>query len=476
MLLLSGVNFLFAQGGVSSPLGIYGLENTTVAGTRSRAMGWSSIANTNDASALFGNPAMLTRLEQYDIRIGGVSSASTYSQRQEWYPNKVYATLSLLLEDRLIGISDTGQNQIALERKYDDIGPNWESKKSRIRPSYLAAAAPLTVSGMKMTIGVGYAEMIKLDHYFQNNNAMDPYIGTFRPEPYPRPVLGDTIRVRWYQNIRNREGSVYGITPGLSVELFEKISLGVSLTILDGSTDDSETRRARGLFRFATSSTGNFNVYFVDSIYYRQSLKGTSTYSGIRSTFGIGYDGGDYALGVVVKPGYMITRKFSGTLTTDSTGSPTTTQFSGTDWVKIPLTFAFGGSFLLSNRIRFAADYLVNDYSKTEYEQQNGFLTNPWLSGEMFRLGMEFTMMEELSVQCGYRENTQVFSGEGAPIIEDPVHGYGITAGIGLTFGMISLSTAYEYTELNFEDKWISNINYNKRIDHTIVAEAGIRF
>ena len=36
------------------------------------------------------------------------------------------------------------------------------------------------------------------DHYFQNNNALDPNIGTIRPEPIPRVQEGDSLMVNWY--------------------------------------------------------------------------------------------------------------------------------------------------------------------------------------------------------------------------------------------------------------------------------------
>jgi hypothetical protein len=476
LLFLAGVQPSRSQGGISDPLGFIGADNLSIAGTRARAMGWSSIGNANDATALFNNPALLSRLQDYEVRIGGISTSTTSSQRQEWYPDKVYATLSLLLEDRLVGISDTGQNQIVLERKYDDIGPNWSKERSRIRPSGIVGAVPLEVSGMRMTMAVGYSEMVNLDHYFQNNNAMDPYVGSHRPQPYPRPVLGDTTKVRWYQFIRQREGSIYGIVPAVSMTLFDDLSIGLSASILDGTSDDSQQRRERGFFRFATSSSGNFNVYFVDSVYYRQSLKGTSSYSGVQTTIGIGYEGGNYFLGLVLKPGYTITRKFSGTLMIDTAGSVTTQSVTLNEKLTLPFTYAFGGSFAISNRLRLAVDYLVNNYAETKMTTADGISMPPWLDGEMYRIGLEFYVMDELAVRCGFRENTQVFSGEGAPIVDDPVRGYGLTAGLGYSLGVVSMNVAYEYSRVKFEDKWISNINYNDRSGHTIVAEAGIRF
>ncbi|MFA6540063.1 MAG: hypothetical protein WCT99_00530 [Bacteroidota bacterium] len=476
LLLALGVQISNGQGGISIPLGPTGMENFTVSGVRSRAMGWSTIGNSNDASALFGNPAMLSSVKDLEIRFGGISSSTTLSQRQEWNPDKVYATLSLLLEDRLVGISDTGQNQITLERKYDNIGPNWEKKISRFRPGTFAAAIPFDLFGIHSTAAIGYSEAVNLDHYFQNNNTMDPYIGSHRPEPYPRPVLNDTIRVQWYQFIRQREGSIYGITPGLSITPFENFSIGLSATILTGTSDDYTQRNERGKFRFTTSSSGNFNVYFVDSVYYHETTSGTSTYSGLLTTIGFSYSGNNYTLGAVLKPGGTVTQKFSGTTTVDTTGSSLSHIVTATNDLHIPFTYAIGGSFKVAKNITIAIDYLFNKYSGAEYSSPAGSTTNPWLKGEIFRMGMEFLPIKQLALRCGYKEDTQIFSPEGAPIIEDPVKGYGLTAGAGINLGMITFDVAYEYSQLDFEDKWISNTNYTQRFDHTIAAETSIHF
>lgn len=460
--------------GVSDPLGIYGLDNFSAAGARSRAMGWTATAIGSDATSLFGNPARLARLEQYEVRIGGLAQRTKYSQRQEWYPDKVYATLSLMFENRLRGIIDTGQ--VKLQRGFDTIGPNWESEKTSTRPSLVAGAFPVEIAGMKMTLALGYSEIVNLNHYYQNNNALEPYVGSFNPEPYPRPSLGDTIRVRWYQYVRERTGEIYGVTPAVGVTLNENFDVGIAATILTGVTDDRERRQDRGLIRLTTSSTGNFNVHFVDSVHYEQSMTGTSTFSGVLTTIGLSYRSRDYSFGVTIRPGTTITQKVGGTVRIDTTGSSVVQTKSQTDKLELPLTYALGGSFGISERLRIAIDYVINKYGAATYVEGNGITSHPWLDGTMFRIGVEFQALDALVLRGGFREDTQVYAGEGAPIVSDPFRGYGLTAGFGLSVGLFSFDAAYEYSALKYEDRWLSNVNYNQRTGNSFVLETRVQF
>lgn len=471
---LFGVISTLQAQGVADPLGVRGLEQFTATGTRARSMGWTGIASGNDANSLFSNPARLARLSSYEFRAAGFSGSTMYSQKQEWMPDKVYATLSLMFENRLGGIIDTGQ--VKLQRAYDDIEPNWERENSDSGPASIVGAAPLEIAGLKATFAVGYNQVINVNQFYQNNNAMDPYVGSFRPEPYPRPALGETVKVQWFQYSRERKGFVYGITPGAAISLSDRFDIGISANVIQGSTDDIEKRNDRGRIRLATSSSGNYNVHFVDSVYYRHTVEGTSTYSGLLTTLGLSYRGGEYSFGIIVRPGGTITRQFEGTATKDTTGSITSKTVTSKDEMTYPFSFAIGGSFLISNRLLLAVDYTVSKFGSAEYAANGGTAIKPWLDGDMIRIGFEYQLIEEMKIRGGFREDTQIFSGEGAPIISDPIRGFGATAGAGLDFGMVMLDVAYEYAQLKYEDRWLSNVNYNERSSHSFAVEAGIKF
>ena len=181
----AGTQDIYAQG-VANPLGVYGMDRFVSPDVRTKGMGWAGTAAAENAGALFTNPALLTTVKSIDFRFSGSFSGVSYDQRQEWYPDKPYATLSLLFEDRLDGIVDTNSLQPRpLERGYDDIGPNWEKSNSAARPGAFVAAVPLELGGLRLVAAAGYGEAMNLDHYFQNNNALSPNIGSFQPAPIP---------------------------------------------------------------------------------------------------------------------------------------------------------------------------------------------------------------------------------------------------------------------------------------------------
>ncbi len=64
----------------AAPLTVQGLDQTTVAGVRSRGMGGTGIASLTDATALFLNPAGLGQLSATEIHAGGLFGSTDRSQ------------------------------------------------------------------------------------------------------------------------------------------------------------------------------------------------------------------------------------------------------------------------------------------------------------------------------------------------------------------------------------------------------------
>ncbi len=96
-LTLCGSSMVYAQP-AAGPLAVQGLEHTVLQGTRSRAMGGTAVASANDASALFSNPAALSRLRSFEIRAGGLTGQTQQQQIQEWVPYMSNPELSVLFE------------------------------------------------------------------------------------------------------------------------------------------------------------------------------------------------------------------------------------------------------------------------------------------------------------------------------------------------------------------------------------------
>ena len=155
---LSFASTLLAQP-AAGPLNIQGLDQFSIAGVRSRAMGGTGVASANDASALFLNPATLAP-SVMEIRAGGLFGATMRQQTQEWVPMRPIPGLSVLFEG-LTGTVKTpdslGRAGLPLsawstvQRQYDDIQPNWSRNSSGTQPLSLVAAMPLTLAGMSMS-------------------------------------------------------------------------------------------------------------------------------------------------------------------------------------------------------------------------------------------------------------------------------------------------------------------------------------
>ena len=98
--------FVSMAQGAGDPLTFQGMSQSVFPDVRGAGMGSATIASGRTASALFSNPAGLASIDAIDVRIGGVGISSWQRQAQEWIPNRMYAGLSILMEDKWAGIKD----------------------------------------------------------------------------------------------------------------------------------------------------------------------------------------------------------------------------------------------------------------------------------------------------------------------------------------------------------------------------------
>ena len=478
----------------AGPLTVQGLDHVVITGARARAMGGTSIANVFDATALFANPAALSRLSALEIRVGGLFENSQQQQDQNWIPTKDLPTLSVLFEGLTGGIKtpDSAGRPVTnpwlnVQRQYDNIGPNWSSTSSKTRPLSFAAALPLAVEGMKVVPAIGISRVIDLGNYYQNNNSMMPYVGQERPfVQWSNSV--DTIDINWYQFVRSREGSVYGITPGVSVTFLSGLTVGGSVAVLTGSSDDLEQRVERGHL-FVAVSNGKAKNFMLDTAYYSLTKSGTSKYSGTLLTLGLLYQQPIYSIGITVKPAMTLSRTWDrGVIGIDSTKKPFPVRIdslrsrsyheSGKDDVKFPLAYSVGFVLTPSERWTVAFDYEVRNLSNAEWTSQtNATATHPWVnSSAAWRLGAEYRVSDMLALRGGYHEDVQAFSPDGSAIVDKPASGEIYSLGAGFKFGTVFVDLAYEYSILKFQDIYQSNVNYNTREQHQFMMEVAYRF
>ncbi|MEM1115410.1 MAG: hypothetical protein AAF845_00220 [Bacteroidota bacterium] len=435
----------------AAPLSIQGLDRQEAVGARARAMGGVRASGLATSAALFSNPAALRHLTEAEARLGGGAVAQALSQDQTWVPNRLYLELSLIFEN-----DPTSPNPT---RAFDDITPDWDENLSSVRPTLGSVAVPLPFApgGVELTAGLGAAQVADLDHYFQNNNALDPNIGEIRPEPIPRIQDGDSLLVGWAQFSRQRTGAVYGITPALALAR-GPFSLGLSATVLTGSSDDTEQVLDRGEFtlrfqnRFSLAApTGGETV-----------VTGTSDVSGTRFALAGGFETGVLAFDAVWQPGYTLSREWS---RSDGT--------AGTDEVQFASAFTVGASVRPSDRLVVAADVDLRALGSAEVLYADSTeAVQPWVSGSTVHLGAEFQAFDGLALRGGYREQAQAFAPAGAALLDRPARADVFGAGVGLALGPVALDVTYELSSLRYEDLWLSNGNDNSVTRHAVFFEA----
>lgn len=459
---------------VAGPLTIQGLDGFGFQGARSRAMGGTGVASGNDVSVLFTNPAGLLSLDRPEVRAGGSFTAVRTRQTQQWIPNRFYAGLSLMCEDLTDGIRDPDplppNRADGVQRPYDDIGPNWSRESTEFRPTIAAAGAPFTIGDLRCAAGVGYARLADLTTYFQNNNALAPNIGAYRPAPLPVVTGTDSLKVQWYQFLRSRTGTLGGITPGVAAELPGGVSLGASATILTGSSEDREQRVERGLLTFF------YDKFRSDSISGVVTTNGTSTYTGVIPALGAILRQEVFTLGLSVRLPMTMTRYWERTIRTDTAGTSTVRTEEGKDLLEMPLAVSLGGVLHPGPTVDVTIDYDIRNNGDTRYTPAGGAALHPWLNGNTFRAGVEYRPAPWLDLRGGVRQTAAAFAAAGAALQDEPVSGTAYAAGAGFRVDMVRVDVAYEYAYLRYDDAWQSNINYNRVHTHTVWLEAGYRF
>jgi opacity protein-like surface antigen len=309
--------------------------------------------------------------------------------------------------------------------------------------------------------------MINLDHYFQNNNAIDPPVGSYRTNAMPLVNVGDSMKIEWFQFIRKRDGGLRGITPAISAQVLANFHVGLSATFLNGWSDDEEHRLERGLL------TMFYNTYRLDSVYRSSVATGSSRYTAVLPTIGLLYEQEYYTAGVTLRFPASITREWTRKVETVNTAGTTIAHSGGSDKLALPFTYALGIALHPAEDVDVSVDYDVRSFADAEYTPSGGSTTSPWLTGSTLRAGIEYRMLGWLSLRAGTRGETQVFARAGDGLLSEPVTGTTYTGGLGFTSGHFAVDVAYEYTTISYEDMYQSNINFNRTRIHTGILEIG---
>jgi hypothetical protein len=462
--------------GYGKPLTMQGIDAMTLHSAASRGVGGASFAVSGEASLMFANPASLRSLRSAQITVGGLYYSSDAAQTQQYSPVKYYSNFSLFMEGLTRYIPDPVYDTAVInytaadtvQRQFDSMEPNWKRSETRSVPVQLFVAAPLEFAAIKISVGVGAAEYANLNWHFQNNNVLSPSILT--PNPFvttrpPNDADSSSIPIQWFQNYQQRKGTIQGYGAVLAMTVMDNVDLGVSAMVLSGSSDDIESRTERGRIRLYQ------NYFRAESVYYSINQIGTSEYSGSEYTLSGSYRGKFVTAGVSVQLPTTITRSYTGTLRTDTTGLTSSVAVSGNDEITIPMRSTLALSVLLRENITFGFEYGIRPYKSAEYTSAGGVKTTPWISANVTRIGVMFDPADWLTLRAGVRQQAEVFEPEGNPISGEPV-GYTVySAGCGIRFSGIRMNMAYEYSSMKFVDMWAGAVSINTKKTHAIIAD-----
>jgi hypothetical protein len=448
-----------------------GFGQATFHSAAQRGFGGVTIGLSNDLGVMFHNPAALQSLDGPAISVGGLGQFLSAGQVQQYAPVKYYSNLSLLLEgltgsipdpDSLFGGATAADT---VQRPYDSIGPNWSSSKSRARPIQVFLGAPFEYSGFKFVAGAGAVEYADLNYDYQNNNVLTPSILSERPLPTPRPPSdANPTLVQWSQRITSRNGAVRGYGVALSGSLPEyDISVGVSGMLLTGSSDDFDRAVSRGLLTFYT------NYFRLDSVYGLVTRTGRSEFSGREITLSAMYRSRAVLFGITVKPPNTISRKYSGQVQTEGTGTPGTSTETLKDRIILPWRGTAGLSIAPTEKFLLAIEYESRPYASADYKGKGG-ASHPWLSASLLRFGAAYEAFPGLVIRAGMRGQAEVFEPEGNPIPGEAVSYSVYSLGIGLSDFGFRLDVAYEYSVMKYQDVWGSAVSLNKTRCHNFSA------
>jgi hypothetical protein len=471
-ILLASLPLRLQGQGVNPPLSIQGLDRFEIRSARMVSMGGTGVALGNDANALFVNPASLSQLTGLEARVGLEWANTQYVQTQQWIPNRFYPTFSLLMEHLIGWITppNTTDPQAQLQRSYDTMLPNWKEIRDVLRPAVLSAAVPFKIGGVRVVGALGAAQMFNLDYFYRNNNGLDPNIGNYRPEPLSIVRSGDSLIVQWFATARERKGAIYGITPAVSLSILENLSVGASLAILTGRSDDAEQRIDRGKLVFSAVYT-----FRNDSVDHSVNATATSKYSGLLPQLGAFYHAEAFSIGVSVRLPGTITRAWDKTTTETRDGTGTTFATSGEDKVRLPASVSLGLALRPGKKWSIGVDYVMRGYQNAELTPGGGATVHPWLGGSFLRAGAEYRPLKWLALRGGYRDDLQVFAPDGTGLLNDPARGSVYSGGVGISLGRFGFDIAYEYSLLKYDETWMTNVNYNKVERNSIILETSVR-
>ncbi|WP_228350301.1 hypothetical protein [Rhodocaloribacter litoris] len=457
--------------GYGGPLTVQGLHQQHNPSAASRAFGGVTIGAGGDLGLMFAHPAALHGVQGLQVSVAGYHRTRDLRQEQHYAPVRYYPNLSLLLENRTDAIPDPDPELVgftpadSVQRPYDDLSPNWSRDRTDSRPLHVLLAVPFSLGGLRLAAGLGTIQYANLDHYYQNNNVLDPAVLAQRPLPTLRPTDDNPVTVDWYQAIRSRQGTIDGYGGALAAHLPRlNLSLGAGALRLRGESDDFEQRRERGRLTFLA------NEFRADSSGGQVTRMGTSRFSATEWSFSAELSGRYASLGITLHPPTAFTREYTQAVEADTAGSFHTWTVDGEDRFRLPWRGTVGVSLRPREQLRVGFEYVFRPYARATYTPAAGEATTPWLSARLFRFGIAYEPADWLVFRGGMRSEADVFEPEGSALVGEPVTYRVFSVGFGLSFRGIRWDVTYEGGRMKYEDIWGSALSKNTDVRHVLAT------
>lgn len=478
MILISTTGLLAQRNG--DDFAFQGFTQGNELGVRAIALGGAFTAYSGDINTLFYNPAGLTGIDKIQFSLGATSKNQMWRDDQVWYAGSGYRMINLYLEGlytppvEFNGIfSDSLGNPFGLSWNPDDIrdpvyGEDHYSKEAADHESDLTgsgisnftAAMPFRIGGYNLVAAASYNLDYNILDYDWNGDHLDPHWGT--SELIANLVEPDSIlRANWSVYTRKRTGNIHSINAALSLDLIEKINLGLAVNSGFGETDDNMALDRIGYFDFVHAQ--DEWAFSYDTLLTETS--GTSKFSYTNFKLGALVKFDRFNMGFSIKLPYTIEREWNYTTKVTSISGATSSSSSGVDKVDMPATYSYGLNFHPTKKIMLAFDYEVTPYSKadfhmaTEAADTSKNLPN-WKDQSTLRFGASYNVRDNFALIGGYRSWSEAFIPYGVAIRDEGPPSDSYTMGLSWEILFGRLDVAYEIRTLKYYDVYYTSRNY----------------
>ncbi|MFZ2322395.1 MAG: outer membrane protein transport protein [Ignavibacteriaceae bacterium] len=457
-------------------LSFQGFDQINGTGVKVEAMGGANLALFGDVSAIFNNPAGLAGINGYQFSVSANSFEKNWRENQDYRPNRQFVTLPFYLEgyyvpdpknngkfDNKTFFSDT--NYIVSDPKlgldpYSEAAADWKVKKSGFSFNNVSAAVPFKLFDRQFVAATAYNKRYNVLDYDRDQTYLDPHIGfAGYGGLVPRvTAAGDSVRVNWYDYIRSRDGNIEQVNIALASDVTKFLKVGFSANISSGETNDYNSLDKIGYFDLI----GGANNFKFSYDYLNTVVKGTSKFTSTSFNIGAIIVLDRFNLAIKVTPPYTLERKWNYTLTISDTNGIRNENLSGVDDLKLPIGYSFGLSFNPVDQFVIAFDLEKSSYSKSTVT-----LATPdtnfrnWADQTIIRVGVEYKVLDYLSLLAGYRNTTTLFVPDGAATEDQGPNSTNYSAGISLNFFFGRFDFAYEKRIMKYFDSYFSNTNYS---------------